>query len=289
MSTTHTQTADQPAFSSPAHSHDQHLSPGDISVGVVVGRTVGFFDMFVFGLACVLVFPKVVFPFASEADGILYSFAIFALGFIAQPLGSLFFLPIQRRYGRATKLTISLFMLGCATVGIAFMPAYSELGWATIVWLAALRFAQGFGIGGSWNGLASLLALKAPSNRRGWFASIPQLGAPIGFIVAAGLFAYISSSLSTAEFLAWGWRFPFFTAFAVNVVALFARLRLVVSPEYANELKQRELEPAPIGDVMREQGQSVALGAIAPLASYALFNLVTILHWHGPCCSPSNR
>ncbi|HET7268211.1 MAG TPA: MFS transporter [Oleiagrimonas sp.] len=276
MSTTHTQTAGNAAITPSNHSHDQHVTPAEISIGVVVGRTVGFFDMFTFGLACVMVFPQVVFPFASVADGIFYSFLIFALGFVAQPLGSLVFLPIQKHYGRATKLTISLFLLGTATVGIAFMPGYAEIGWGAIAWLTVLRFGQGFAIGGSWNGLASLLALKAPKGRRGWYASLPQLGAPIGFIVAAGLFAYIWSSLPHDEFYAWGWRYPFFTAFAVNVVALFARLRLVVSPEYAEELKQRELEPAPIGEVMREQGNSVVLGMFAPLASYALFNLVTI-------------
>lgn len=274
MSSTPTQTAAQPGF---AHSsHDHTITPGDISTGVVVGRTVGFFDMFVFGLACVMVFPKLVFPFASQADGIFYSFAIFALGFIAQPLGTLVFLPMQRRFGRTVKLTISLFLLGTTTVGIAFLPGYESVGWASILVLAVLRFGQGFAIGGSWNGLASLLALKAPQNRRGWYASIPQLGAPVGFIVAAGLFAYIWTSLPHDEFYAWGWRYPFFTAFAVNVVALFARLRLVVSPEYAKELAQRELEPAPVGEVIREQGASIVLGTLAPLASYALFNLITI-------------
>jgi len=282
MSTSQAQPLHQP--SAPAHvggSHAQHITPGDIAVGVITGRTVGFFDLFVFGIACVLVFPKVMFPFASEVDGMIYSFAIFALGFVAQPLGSLFFLPMQRRFGRAHKLTVALFLLGITTVGIAFVPGYETIGWFAIAGLAVLRFGQGFAIGGSWNGLASLLALQAPRNRRGWYASIPQLGAPIGFIVAAGLFAYIWSSLSHENFYDWGWRYPFFTAFAVNVVALFARLRLVVSPEYAEQFKSEELEPSPMGELIRTQGKSIALGAFAPLASYALFNLVTIfaLSW----------
>ncbi|HET8552268.1 MAG TPA: MFS transporter [Gammaproteobacteria bacterium] len=259
----------------------QRVTPGDISIGVIVGRTVGFFDLFVFGLACALVFPKVFFPFASVVDGMIYSFAIFALGFIAQPLGSLVFLPMQRRFGRAPKLTVAMFLLGSATVGIAFLPGYKDIGGAAIIALAVLRLGQGFAIGGSWNGMASLLALRAPRDRRGWYAAIPQLGAPIGFIVAAGLFAYIWSSLSHDEFYAWGWRYPFFAAFAVNVVALFARLRLVVSPEYASQFKYRDLEPSPMGELIRTQGKTIVLGAFAPLASYALFNLVTIfaLSW----------
>jgi MFS family permease len=281
MPTSQAQPAGPSDFAKPRQSHARQITPGDIAVGVVVGRTASFFDVFVFGIACALVFPSVFFPFASQADGMFYSFAIFAIGFIAQPVGSMFFLPIRRRFGRATTLTIALFMLGSATVGVAFLPGYSSFGWASIAALCVLRAGQGFAMGGSWNGLASLLALNAPRHKRGWYASIPQLGAPTGFIVAAGLFAYLWASLTYGEFFSWGWRYPFFAAFAVNVVALFARLRLVVSPEYTTEFKQRDLVPSSLGNLVRTQGRFVALGAFAPLASYALFNLVTLfaLSW----------
>jgi len=242
----------------------------------VVGRTASFFDMFVFGIACALVFPKVFFPDAAQIDGMLYAFAVFALGFVAQPLGALFFLPIQRYYGRAAKLTLALFILGSATVGVAFLPGYRTFGGWSILALCVLRIGQGFATGGAWDGLASLLAMKAPGHRRGWYAAIPQLGAPIGFVCAAGLFLYLWTTLSSQEFFDWGWRYPFFAAFAVNVVALFARLRLVVSPEYRAEFKQRELAPAPVAKLWDVQGKYIVLGAFAPLASYALLNLVTL-------------
>lgn len=263
-----------------AASHD-HVTPGDLVVGVIVGRISQSFDVFVFGLGCVLAFPKAFFPFASQLDGVFYAFAIFALGFIARPLGSMFFLVLERNLGRATKLTIALFMLGMATAGIAFMPGYSTLGWWAILALAVLRFGQGFSLGGSWNGLASLAALMAPRERRGWYAMLAQLGEPVGFILAAGLFAFIWSSLSPDDFFAWGWRYPFFVAFAVNVVALFARLRMVVAPRYAEQMAHRELEPSSVRELARSQGLNIALGAFAPLASYALFYLVTIfgLSW----------
>lgn len=275
----HQSTTAAPAENSPAHAPD--VTPGDISIGVVIGRISEFFDFFVFGLGCVLVFPRVFFPFASELSGIFYSFAIFALAFIGRPCGSLFFLMLQREFGRGVKLTVALFLLGMTTAGIAFLPGYNALGELAIAALALLRFGQGFAVGGSWDGLASLLALNAPRNRRGWYAMIPQLGAPIGFILVAGLFAYLLHSLTSDEFLAWGWRYPFFVAFAINVVALFARLRLVVTPEYSTMLKLRELEPSPVGELVRSQGRAIALGAFAPLASYALFHLVTIfaLSW----------
>jgi MFS family permease len=284
MSTSHVQPTDPSPYDAPsteALSHAHDVTPGDISIGVVIGRISEFFDFFVFGLGCVLVFPKVFFPFASERSGIFYSFMIFALAFIGRPLGSLFFLMLQREFSRGTKLTVALFLLGMTTAGIAFLPGYDSLGVAAIGALALLRFGQGFAVGGSWDGLASLLALNAPRGRRGWYAMIPQLGAPIGFILAAALFVYLMMSLTPSEFFAWGWRYPFFVAFAINVVALFARLRLVVTPEYATMLKLRELVPSPVGELVRTQGRAIALGAFAPLASYALFHLVTIfaLSW----------
>jgi MFS family permease len=136
-------------------------------------------------------------------------------------------------------------------------------------------------VGGSWDGLPSLLALNAPKEHRGWYAMIPQLGAPIGFIIATGLFTFLITSLSPADFNSWGWRYPFYVAFAINVVALFARLRLVVTPEFKTLLKARELDPSPLRELVKTQGANIALGAFAPLASYALFHLVTVfpLSW----------
>jgi len=260
---------------------DHDVTPGDIAIGVVIGRISEFFDFFVFGIACVLVFPAVFFPFATPLVGTFYAFAVFALAFVSRPLGSLFFKLLHAHYGRATKLTVALFLLGTTTAGIAFVPSYASIGSFAILLLVLFRFGQGFAIGGSWDGMSSLLALSAPSGRRGWYAMIPQLGAPIGFIVAAALFAYLQMSLSPAEFLQWGWRYPFYVAFAINVVAMFARLRLVIAPEFATLMKSRELDPSPVMELVRKQGRNIALGAFAPLGSYALFHLVTIfaLSW----------
>jgi MFS family permease len=136
-------------------------------------------------------------------------------------------------------------------------------------------------LGGEWDGLPSLLAMNAPEHRRGWYAMIPQLGAPLGLMVAGALFAYFASNLSAEDFLDWGWRYPFFVAFAINVVALFARLRMVVTPQYAEHFEQQELEPKPIGETLRTEGFHVVIGAFAPLASFALFHMVTVfpLSW----------
>ncbi len=131
------------------------------------------------------------------------------------------------------------------------------------------------------DGLPSLLALNAPKHRRGWYAMLGQLGAPVGFIVAAALFSFLYSSLSNADFYDWGWRYPFFAALAINVVALFSRLRLVVTHEYSQEMGERELEPVPVSELFRVKGRHVFIGAFAALASYAMFHIVTIfpLSW----------
>jgi MFS family permease len=256
---------------------DKAVSPGSIAIGVIIGRMSEFFDFFVFGLASVLVFPQLVFPFAPDRlTATLYSFAIFSLAFIARPIGSVVFMEIDRHYGRGTKLTIALFLLGGSTASIAFLPGYEEIGLWSIALLALFRLGQGFALGGAWDGLASLLALNAPPNHRGWYAMIPQLGAPIGFALASTLFGFFVANLSNEDFLSWGWRYPFFVAFAINVVALFARLRLVMTKEFGTLLELHELEAAPITDVIRVHGRDILIGAFVPLASFAMFHLVTI-------------
>lgn len=257
------------------------VAPSEIAVGVIIGRASEYFDFFVYGIASVLVFPAVFFPFEDRLEGTLWAFVIFSFAFIARPIGSLAFMAIQTRYGRAAKLTAALFLLGVSTAGMAFLPGYHSLGFTSIVILSVLRFLQGIALGGSWDGLPSLLALNAPPNRRGWYAMIPQLGAPIGFIIASGLFLFLYSQLSSEDFLTWGWRFPFYVAFAINVVALFARLRLVVTNEYANLLDASELKPVNVSELLHARGSNLVIGAFASLASYALFHLVTVfpLSW----------
>ena len=257
------------------------VNVGEIAIGVVIGRTSEFFDFFVYAIASVLVFPKLVFPYVDALTGTLYSFGIFALAFIARPLGTGIFMAIDRTYGRGVKLTITLFLLGSSTVAIAFLPGYDQVGWASALLLALFRIGQGLALGGEWDGLASLLALNAPERRRGWYAMIPQLGAPLGLMVAAALFAFFVANLSAQDFLDWGWRYPFFVAFAINVVALFARLRMVVTPQYAKLFESQELQPTTVTDTLKAEGRHVVIGTFAPLASFALFHMVTVfpLSW----------
>lgn len=284
--------APSPARSFDAHSpvlsshdstdHANHtVAPGDIAVGVVIGRASEYFDFFVFGIASVLVFPAVFFPFVDRLQGTLYAFMVFSLAFLVRPLGTVVGMWLQRRYGRSAKLGLALLLLGSATAGMALLPNYEVLGAGAIALLALCRIGQGLALGGSWDGLPSLLALNVPENRRGWYAMLSQLGAPLGFLIACSLFAYLWSNLSSQEFLDWGWRYPFFAAFAINVVALFARLRLVVTPEYERELDASQLQPCSVRELLATQGSNVLIGAFSALASFALFHIVTVfpLSW----------
>lgn len=263
------------------HEHRSHVTPGEIAVGVVIGRASEYFDFFVYGIASVLVFPAVFFPFENDLQGTLWAFVIFSFAFIARPIGTVISMKIQSRFNREVKLTAALFLLGISTVCIAFLPGYASLGFTSIVLLSIARVGQGLALGGSWDGLPSLLALNAPQGKRGWYAMLGQLGAPVGFILASGLFAFLYSSLPLTDFLDWGWRYTFYVAFAINVVALFARLRLVTTDEYRHMLEERELAPVSVTELSRTQGHNIVIGAFAALASYALFHLITVfpLSW----------
>ena len=261
---------------------DHHeIKPGEIAIGVIIGRTSEFFDFFVYALASVIVFPSVVFPQHDPVTATLLSFAIFSVAFIARPFGTLLFMWIDRNHGKGVKLTLALFLLGGSTMAIALLPSHQQIGSLSALLLIAFRVGQGLALGGAWDGMPSLLALNAPPEKRGWYAMIPQLGAPLGLLIAAALFTYFLVILSPEDFLTWGWRYPFFVALAINVVALFARLRLVATPEFERLFARGELQPSPAFRTLFREWRTIALGALAPLSAFALFHIVTVfpLSW----------
>ena len=140
------------------NAREKKIAPGEIAIGVIIGRTSEFFDFFVYAIASCIVFPAHVFPYLTPLAGTLWSFAIFALAFMTRPIGSFLFMAIDRAYGRGAKLTIALFLLGGSTAAIAFLPGYASIGVGSALLLALFRMGQGVALGGSWDGLASLLA-----------------------------------------------------------------------------------------------------------------------------------
>ena len=266
----------QPQTPSRARNHDhQSVTFDDIVITVVMGRVTDFFGFFVYAIASAIIFPQVFFPFLEPLPATLWSFAIFSLAFLARPVASVFGRKIQRKIGRPGKVTLALMILGTSTVAIGLLPGYEKIGIAAPVLLAVLRFVQGLGLGGAWDGITLQLKAAAPPDRQGRYGMIAQLGGPIGFIVAAALFYVLTGFLTPEELYGYGWRFAFFAVMAVNVVSLFARLRLMTTT-LGDDHDETLLQSAPLRDLVRAQGKTILLSALLPLASYALFHMVTV-------------
>ncbi|MEM9301866.1 MAG: MFS transporter [Pseudomonadota bacterium] len=245
----------------------------EVVTTVVMARITDSFGFFVYAIASALVFPRLFFPHFDPVTGTMLSFAVFALAFVVRPLASLLARYVQRKIGRAAKIGLAAMVFGTSTVAIGLLPGYEKMGWLAPVLLAFLRIAQGLGQGGSWDGIALQLQSAAPKAREGIYAMVPQLGGPIGFCVAGSLFYVLTGFLTDDEFINYGWRFAFFAVMAVNVVSLFARVRLFNTDFGAVEALTRS---SPFVEMVRAQWRPILLTTFTPLASYALFHMVTV-------------
>src|SRR5688500_11170093 len=175
----------------------------------LIGTAVEFYDFYIYATAAALVFGPLFFPASSPTAQTLFAFMSFGIAFIARPVGASLFGHFGDRIGRKSTLVASLLLMGGSTLLIAFLPTYQSAGWVAPFLLCLLRFGQGLGLGGEWGGAALLAVENAPPGYRGRFGMFPQLGAPVGFIAANGLFLLLGALLDEAEFAAWGWRIPF--------------------------------------------------------------------------------
>ncbi len=252
------------------------LHPDELIGVVIVSRVAEFFSFFTFAIASALVFPQVFFPNYAPDTGMMISFGVLSLLFLSRPFARVIFRRLDKRVNRSARITVAMFVFGGSTVFIGFIPGYAEIGIVAPILLCLARLAQGIGIGGSWDGVPIVMMMEAPEKRRSWYAMIPQLGCPIGFLIAASIFYVLTSFLTAEEFLTWGWRFPFFVGLALQVVALFARLRLIDTPEFDYAAESLELRGSPVVEVVRHHWKQVLLGAYLPLAAYALLQMVAI-------------
>lgn len=248
----------------------------ELIITVVMARVTDYFGFFVYAIASVIVFPKLIFSNYPPETALLLSFAVFSLAFLARPISSQLFKLMERKVGRSVKITVALFILGASTMAIGLLPVYESAGVVAPILLIIFRIAQGIGLGGSWDGLTLLLQTNAPEERRGWYAMIPQLGAPIGLCVAASVFYVLTGFLTEQEFYAWGWRWPFFAVLAVNVVSLFARLQIIHDEDHQILKEEVQLKSAPMGEMLSVHWRDVLLAAFLPLASYALLHMMSV-------------
>ncbi|GAA4334571.1 MFS transporter [Streptomyces venetus] len=243
-----------------------------LAAASLAGTAIEFYDFFVYGTAAALILGPLFFPTFSPVAGTLAAFATFGVGFVARPLGSVLFGHIGDRRGRRPVLVASLLLTGASTVAVGCVPTYGTIGVAAPLLLLVLRFLQGLGLGGEWGGAVLLTVEHAPAGRRGLWSSFPQVGPALGFLLANGVVLGLSSTLSEAQFAAWGWRVPFWAAGVLALVGLWLRSSLAESPRF---LEIDDHARVPLAEVLRDHWRLLLLTGGALAIGYAIFYAVT--------------
>ncbi|MGY1690690.1 MFS transporter [Geodermatophilus sp. SYSU D01105] len=230
-----------------------------VIVASLVGTSLEWYDFFIYGTAAALVFNQIFFPSFDPLVGTLLAFTTYAVGFVARPLGGVVFGHYGDKLGRKNVLVVTLLIMGIATFLIGVLPTYDSIGvWAPLL-LVALRFLQGLGLGGEWGGAVLMTLESGSAHRRGLNASWPQVGVPIGLLLANGVLSLMGAVTSDSAFLDWGWRIPFLLSGVLVLVGLWIRLTIAESPLF-REVQEHDSEAkAPIIDVLRRYPSRVLL------------------------------
>ena len=244
-------------------------------VASTIGTAIEWYDFFLYSTVTGLVFAKLFFPTSDPWVGTLEAFAIYAVGFVARPVGAAIFGHYGDRIGRKSTLIATLLVMGLATFAVALVPTYESIGiWGAVI-LTILRFIQGVGVGGEWGGSVLMSMEWARTNHsRGFVASWPQFGVPCGLFLA-NLAVLAFSQMSGEQFLAWGWRVPFFLSLILVAVGLYIRLGIFETPVFAKLLAERKIERTPMLEVFRRHPKEIALSAFARMAEQAPFYIFT--------------
>jgi metabolite-proton symporter len=243
-----------------------------VIVASTLGTTIEWYDFFLYGTVATLVFPALYFPKSNPFVGTLLSLTTFLIGFIARPIGGVIFGHLGDRIGRKSTLIATLLLMGISTVLIGFIPGYNAIGVTAPILISVLRFCQGLGVGGEWGG-SVLLALEYGHDRnRGFWASWPQVGVPIGLVLSAGLVA-LFSGISGSQFSSWGWRIPFYLSAVLIAIGLYIRLRILETPLFAKVQETDQVARLPVLDVLRSNWEEVILSASVRFVEQAPFYL----------------
>lgn len=244
-------------------------SPGDaaavpssarkVITASLIGTSLEWYDFFIYGTAAALVFNKLFFPDFEPLIGTLLAFTTFAVGFVARPLGGIVFGHYGDKLGRKNVLVVTLLLMGISTFLIGVLPTYATIGvWAPIL-LVLMRFLQGLGLGGEWGGAVLMTMESGDPNRRGLNASWPQVGVPIGLLLANGVLSLMGSVTSNEAFLAWGWRVPFLLSGLLVIVGLWIRMSIAESPLFAEVEAAEDKAKTPLLEVLRRYPKQVLL------------------------------
>lgn len=239
----------------------------------VIGATIEWYDFFLYGVVAGIVFNKLYFPTGDPLISTLLAYTTFAVGFLTRPLGGVIFGHFGDRIGRKSMLVLTLMIMGLATFLIGLVPTYQQIGiWAPIT-LLLLRVFQGIGLGGEWGGAVLMTFEYAPQEKRGLFASLPQVGLSIGLCLASGVVALLSSTLTDQQFLAWGWRVGFVLSAILVVVGVYIRLNVMETPEFSRVKERRHEVRVPFAAMLREYPKNVLAGMGARYIDGVFFNV----------------
>jgi MFS family permease len=231
-----------------------------VLAGTLVGTTIEWYDFFIFAqLTATLLSPLFLAPLNESNPGLaqILSFALIGISFLFRPLGAVIAGHLGDRLGRKAMLVFTLVMMGAATALIGMLPTYAQIGaWAPVL-LILLRVIQGFSAGGEWGGAALMAVEHAPLNKRGLFGAYPQIGVPVGMILATGLLFFLNSSMSKEDFAAWGWRVPFLLSIVLIVVGYLIRRAVAESPVFQEMALRKKESKAPLGELIRSHKRPV--------------------------------
>jgi MFS family permease len=245
-------------------------------IASTVGTSIEWYDFFLYSTATGLVFANLFFPKSDPAVATLNVFLIYAVGFIARPIGAAIFGHYGDRIGRKATLIATLLLMGVATFLIGFVPTYASIGiWGALL-LVVLRFIQGVGVGGEWGG-SVLMSMEwgHRGGRRGFIASWPQFGVPVGLFLANGALLIMSNIAGPKGFATWGWRVPFYFSIVLVAVGLYVRLRVFETPLFQRLVETKRIEPTPVLEVIRRNWKEILQSAFLRLSEQAPFYIFT--------------
>ncbi len=239
----------------------------------LIGATIEWYDFFLYGVVAGIVFNKLFFPTSDPLVSTMLAYGTFAVGFLSRPLGGVIFGHFGDKLGRKSMLVMTLMIMGVSTVLIGLVPTYDQIGiWAPVI-LLLLRVAQGIGLGGEWGGAVLMAFEYAPKEKRGFYASIPQIGLALGLCMASGVVAALSSAMSEAQFLSWGWRVAFVLSFLLVAVGMYIRLNVMETPEFKKVKEGGEEIKLPIKEVITKYPGNVLAGMGARYIDGVFFNV----------------
>ncbi len=254
---------------------EQHKQLRRAVIASTIGTTIEWYDFFLYSIVTGLVFAKLYFPNSDPLVGTLQAFAIYAVGFVARPIGAAIFGHYGDRIGRKSTLIATLVVMGLATFAVAFVPTYATIGIWGAVLLTLLRFIQGIGVGGEWGGSVLMSMEWTKTNaHRGYVASWPQFGVPAGLFLA-NLAVLAFSQMSGDQFLAWGWRIPFGLSIILVAIGLYIRLNILETPVFARLITERRIERTPMLEVIKRQPKEIILSALLRMGEQAPFYIFT--------------